>query len=137
LASNLVQEQLKRMPHRPGVYIMRDAGKTVIYVGKAIDLHNRVRSYFNKSGQISEKTVRLASEVIDIDFFIATSEQEALILENNLIKQYRPRFNIRLKDDKTFPYLKINLSEEWPTVYITRRMEQDGGRYFGPFASPK
>jgi excinuclease ABC subunit C len=137
LANNLVQEQLKRMPHRPGVYIMRDAGKTVIYVGKAIDLHNRVRSYFNNFGQVSEKTVRLASEVTDIDFFIATSEQEALILENNLIKQYRPRFNIRLKDDKTFPYLKINLADEWPTIYITRRMEQDGGRYFGPFASPK
>jgi excinuclease ABC subunit C len=137
LASNLIQEQLKRMPHRPGVYLMRDTGKSVIYVGKAIDLHNRVRSYFVASPQISEKTARLAAEIADLDFFIASSEEEALILENNLIKQYRPRFNIRLKDDKTFPYLKINLAEEWPTIYITRRMEQDGGRYFGPFASAK
>jgi excinuclease ABC subunit C len=137
LVSSLIQEQLNRMPHRPGVYIYRDAGKNVIYVGKAIDLHNRVRSYFNASPQITEKTARLVTLISDIDFFIATSEEEALILENNLIKQYRPRFNIRLKDDKTFPYLKINLAEEWPTIYITRRMEQDGGRYFGPFASPR
>jgi excinuclease ABC subunit C len=137
LVSSLVQEQLNRMPHRPGVYLMRDTGKNVIYVGKAIDLHNRVRSYFNASAQLPEKTVRLVALIADIDFFIATSEEEALILENNLIKQYHPRFNVRLKDDKTFPYLKINLAEEWPTIYITRRMEQDGGRYFGPFASPR
>ena len=116
---------------------MRDAGKTILYVGKANDLHNRVRSYFVASPQLPEKTARLVAQIADIDFFIATSEEEALILENNLIKQYHPRFNVRLKDDKTFPYLKINLAEEWPTIYITRRMEQDGGRYFGPFASPK
>jgi excinuclease ABC subunit C len=137
LVSSLVQEQLKRMPHLPGVYLMRDAGKAILYVGKANDLHNRVRSYFVASPQLPEKTARLVAEIADIDFFIATSEEEALILENNLIKQYHPRFNVRLKDDKTFPYLKINLAEEWPTIYITRRMEQDGGRYFGPFASPK
>ncbi|MGD0795564.1 MAG: excinuclease ABC subunit UvrC [Dehalococcoidales bacterium] len=137
MVSSLVQEQLKRMPHLPGVYLMRDAGKAILYVGKANDLHNRVRSYFVASPQLPEKTARLVAEIADIDFFIATSEEEALILENNLIKQYHPRFNVRLKDDKTFPYLKINLAEEWPTIYITRRMEQDGGRYFGPFASPK
>jgi excinuclease ABC subunit C len=137
LVSSLVQEQLKRMPHRPGVYLMRDAARNILYVGKANDLHNRVRSYFVDPVQLSEKTARLAAEIADIDFFIATSEEEALILENNLIKQYHPRFNVRLKDDKTFPYLKINLTEEWPTVYITRRMVQDGGRYFGPFASAK
>lgn len=137
MVSSLVQEQLKRMPHRPGVYLMRDTGKAILYVGKANDLHNRVRSYFVASPQLPEKTARLVAEIADIDFFIATSEEEALILENNLIKQYHPRFNVRLKDDKTFPYLKINLAEEWPTIYITRRMEQDGGRYFGPFASPK
>jgi excinuclease ABC subunit C len=137
LVSRLIQEQLSRMPHRPGVYLMRDAARTVIYVGKAIDLHNRVRSYFSDSSQLTEKTARLAAQITDIDFFVASSEEEALILENNLIKQYHPRFNVRLKDDKTFPYLKINLAEEWPTIYITRRMDQDGGRYFGPFASPK
>jgi excinuclease ABC subunit C len=137
LVSSLIREQLNRMPHRPGVYLMRDAGKTILYVGKANDLHNRVRSYFVASPQLPEKTARLVAEIADIDFFIATSEQEALILENNLIKQYHPRFNVRLKDDKTFPYLKINITEEWPTISITRRMEQDGSRYFGPFASPR
>ncbi len=136
MVNNLIREQLNRMPHRPGVYIMRDAGKTVIYVGKAVDLHSRVRSYFFTSAQFTEKTVRLVAQVVDIDFFIASSEEEALILENNLIKQYRPHYNIRLKDDKSFPYLKINLAEDWPAIYITRRMVQDGGRYFGPFASP-
>jgi excinuclease ABC subunit C len=137
LASTLIQEQISRIPHRPGVYIMRNTDKTVIYVGKAIDLHNRVRSYFVTSSQLTEKTVRLVELIEDLDYFIASSAEEALILENNLIKQYRPRFNIRLKDDKSFPYLKINLAEEWPAIYITRRMEQDGGRYFGPFSSPK
>jgi excinuclease ABC subunit C len=137
LVSTLIQEQLDRMPHRPGVYLMRDAGRAILYVGKAIDLHNRVRSYFAAPGQVSEKTGRLVARVADIDFFVATSEQEALILENNLIKQYRPHFNIRLKDDKSFPYLKIDLTGDWPTIYITRRMTQDGSRYFGPFASAK
>jgi excinuclease ABC subunit C len=135
MVSSLVQEQLKRMPHRPGVYLMRDAGKTIIYVGKANDLHNRVRSYFVASPQLPEKTARLVALINDIDFFIASSEEEALILENNLIKQYHPRFNVRLKDDKTFPYLKIDIKEDWPTISITRRMEPDGARYFGPFAS--
>ncbi len=125
------------MPHRPGVYLMRDAGKTILYVGKANDLHNRVRSYFVALPQLPEKTARLVSQIADIDFFIATSEEEALILENNLIKQYHPRFNVRLKDDKTFPYLKIDIAEDWPTISITRRMEPDGGRYFGPFASSR
>jgi excinuclease ABC subunit C len=125
------------MPHRPGIYLMRDAGKTIIYVGKANDLHNRVRSYFNASLQLTEKTARLVLQIADIDFFIATSEEEALILENNLIKQYHPRFNVRLKDDKTFPYLKVDINEEWPTISVTRRMEPDGGRYFGPFASSR
>ncbi len=137
MESTLVQEQLNRLPHRPGVYLMRDAGRTILYVGKANDLHNRVRSYFVASTQLPEKTIRLVSQIADIDFFIASSEQEALILENNLIKQYHPRFNVRLKDDKTFPYLKIDITEEWPAVSITRRMEPDGARYFGPFASPR
>jgi excinuclease ABC subunit C len=137
MVSSLIEQTLKRLPRSPGVYLMRDAEKNIIYVGKAIDLHNRVRSYFASPNQLSPKTERLVTLIHDIDFFVATSEQEALILENNLIKQYRPRFNIRLKDDKSFPYLKIDMKEEWPTVYITRRMAQDGARYFGPFASPK
>lgn len=130
-----IAEQLKRLPHRPGVYIYRDATKKVIYVGKAKDLHNRVRSYFQSPAKQTPKTQTLVEHITDIDFFIASSEQEALIMELNFIKQYRPRYNIMLKDDKYFPYLKIDVKEKWPRVYVTRRWEQDGGRYFGPFSN--
>jgi excinuclease ABC subunit C len=116
---------------------MRDAGKTILYVGKAVDLHHRVRSYFQSPHKLTPKTQRMVSRIADIDFYIATSEQEALIMELNFIKQYHPRYNVNLKDDKTFPYLKIDLNEEWPRLYITRRFEQDGGRYFGPFSSSR
>jgi excinuclease ABC subunit C len=135
LASPLIEEQLKRLPHRPGVYLMRDAARTILYVGKASDLHKRVRSYFQTPHKLTRKTQRLVSRIADIDFYMASSEQEALIMELNFIKQYHPRYNVSLKDDKTFPYLKIDLNETWPRVYITRRFEQDGGRYFGPFSS--
>jgi excinuclease ABC subunit C len=135
LASPLIEEQLKRLPHRPGVYLMRDAARTILYVGKASDLHKRVRSYFQTPHKLTRKTQRLVSRIADIDFYVASSEQEALIMELNFIKQYHPRYNVSLKDDKTFPYLKIDLNETWPRVYITRRFEQDGGRYFGPFSS--
>ena len=134
MVSSLIEEQLNKLPHSPGVYLMRDAEGNILYVGKAANLHHRVRSYFSASQKLSPKLMRLVSHIADIDFFIASSEQEALILELNLIKQYHPRYNVRLKDDKTFPYLKLALNEEWPRVYITRRMESDGGRYFGPFA---
>ncbi len=130
-----IAEQLKRLPHRPGVYIYRDAAKKVIYVGKAKDLHNRVRSYFQSPAKLTLKTQSLVAHIDNIDFFIANSEQEALIMEGNFIKQYRPRYNIMLKDDKSFPYLKIDVNEKWPRVYVTRRFEQDGGRYFGPFSN--
>jgi excinuclease ABC subunit C len=135
LVSILMEEQLNRLPHSPGVYLMRDAGGNILYVGKAANLHHRVKSYFQAASKLTPKIARMVSQVADIDFFIAASEQEALILELNFIKQYHPRYNVRLKDDKTFPYLKIGINEEWPRVYITRRMESDGGRYFGPFAS--
>jgi excinuclease ABC subunit C len=135
LASNVIEAILKRMPESPGVYLMRDAGGTILYVGKAINLRNRVRSYFQAGQNLPEKTERMVSRVADIDFFIAASEQEALVLESTLVKQYHPHFNVRLKDDKSFPYLKIDIKEEWPKLFITRRMEQDGGRYFGPFTS--
>lgn len=133
----LVKEQLNRLPDSPGVYLMRDAEGVILYVGKATNLHSRVRSYFTDAQQLTPKTRRLVSRIADIDFFVATSEEEALILESNLIKQYHPRFNVRLKDDKTFPYLKIDLREEWPRVYTTRRLEEDGGRYFGPFTNAR
>lgn len=135
MTSNLIAEQLKQLPAAPGVYLFRDVEGNILYVGKASNLHQRVRSYFSAVQKLSWKLQRMVSRVNDVDFFVTASEQEALILELNLIKRHRPRYNVRLKDDKTFPYLKIDLDKEWPGVYVTRRMEQNGGRYFGPFAS--
>ncbi len=137
MASVLIEEQLNRLPEGPGVYLLRDAAGTILYVGKAANLRHRVRSYFGAAQKLSPKLLKMVSRVADIDFYVTSSEQEALILELNLIKRYHPRYNVRLKDDKTFPYLKINLKEEWPRVHITRRLEPDGSRYFGPFASAK
>ncbi|MFQ6121631.1 MAG: excinuclease ABC subunit UvrC [Dehalococcoidales bacterium] len=137
MTSSLIAEQLNRLPTTPGVYLMKDAEGNILYIGKAANLHHRVRSYFGIGQKLSPKLQRMVARVTDIDFFVTASEQEALILELNLIKRHHPRYNVRLKDDKTFPYLKINTTEEWPRVYITRRLEQDGGRYFGPFASAK
>ena len=137
LTDNLVAEQLNRLPTSPGVYLMRDAEGNILYVGKAANLHHRVRSYFGAGQKLSPKLQKMVARVADIDFYVTTSEQEALILELNLIKRHHPRYNVRLKDDKTFPYLKIDTGEDWPRVYVTRRLEQDGARYFGPFASAK
>ncbi len=137
LTSNLIVEQLKQLPSSPGVYLMKDAEGNILYVGKAANLHQRVRSYFSARQKLSPKLERMVARVDDFDFFVTTSEQEALILELNLIKRHRPHYNVRLKDDKTFPYLKIDINEDWPRVHITRRLEENGGRYFGPFASAK
>ncbi len=135
--SNLIAEQLKQLPNSPGVYLLKDGAGNILYVGKAANLHHRVRSYFGAGQKLSPKLQRMVARVSELDFFITSSEQEALILELNLIKRHHPRYNVRLKDDKTFPYLKIDLNEDWPRVHITRRLEEDGGRYFGPFASAK
>ncbi len=137
MASSLITEQLKQLPNRPGVYFMKDAGGNTLYVGKAANLRHRVRSYFSAGQKLSPKLRRMVARMTELDFLITDSEQEALILELNLIKKYHPHYNVRLKDDKTFPYLKISTYEDWPRVYVTRRREQDGGRYFGPFASAK
>jgi excinuclease ABC subunit C len=134
LVSSLLKEQLQRLPDRPGVYIYRDDAKNILYVGKATSLRHRVRSYFQSPKKLTQKTQRMVARIADIDFYIASSEQEALIMELNFIKQYRPRYNVMLKDDKSFPYLKIDTREKWPRVFVTRRVEQDGGRYFGPFS---
>ncbi|RLC95342.1 MAG: excinuclease ABC subunit C [Chloroflexi bacterium] len=130
-----LEEQLKALPARPGVYLFKDAGDNVLYVGKAASLYHRVGSYFGSSQDASPKLRRLVAQVAQFEFFVTDSEQEAILLECNLIKKYRPRFNVRLKDDKTYPYLKVSLGEDWPRVYITRRLENDGARYFGPYAS--
>jgi excinuclease ABC subunit C len=135
--SPLISDQLKQLPTSPGVYIFKDVGGNILYVGKAANLYHRVRSYFAASAKLSAKSQRLVARVNDIEFFVTNSEQEALILELNLIKRYRPHYNVRLKDDKTFPYLKITLNEDWPRIYFTRRLISDGGRYFGPFTSAK
>ena len=137
MTNNLIAEQLKQLPTSPGVYLLRDATGNILYVGKAANLHHRVRSYFGTGQKLSLKLQRMVARVNELDFFVTSSEQEALILECNLIKRHRPRYNVRLKDDKTFPYLKIDLNDDWPRVHITRRLEEDGGRYFGPFASAK
>jgi excinuclease ABC subunit C len=137
MVSQLIAEQIERLPTGPGVYLMRDAQGTILYVGKAASLRHRVRSYFTSAQKLTPKIQRLVDRVADIDFYVTGSEQEALILELNLIKRHHPYFNVRLKDDKTFPYLKIEVNKEYPRVFVTRRLEQDGGRYFGPFASAR
>ncbi|MFC1913789.1 excinuclease ABC subunit UvrC [Chloroflexota bacterium] len=137
MTSGLLAEQLNRLPHNPGVYLLKNAEGDILYVGKAANLHNRVRSYFRKGQQLTPKLERMVAQVTELDFYLTSSEQEALILELNLIKRHHPRYNVRLKDDKTFPYLKISTNEDWPRVYVTRRLEQDGARYFGPFASAR
>lgn len=129
-----VAEKLKQLPAAPGVYIMKDGGGRIIYVGKAVVLKNRVRQYFRSQRSHSPKVRAMVSHVADFETIITGSEVEALILENNLIKKHRPRYNISLKDDKTYPYVKVTLGEEYPRVLITRRILKDGSRYFGPFA---
>jgi excinuclease ABC subunit C len=132
--NNNIAEQLQHLPDSPGVYLMKDKEGTILYVGKATSLRNRVSSYFSRPPP-STKIRNLVERVCDLDFYITATEPEALILELNLIKRHRPRYNVRLKDDKTFPYLKISTREDWPRVYITRRLDSDGAYYFGPFAS--
>ena len=129
-------QQLKALPAKPGIYIFKDKEGKVIYVGKANNLNSRVRSYFGAPSSLSAKVQRLVSKIRDFEFIVTNSEQEALILECNMIKKYTPHYNINLKDNKTFPYLKININDDWPGVYITRRVQKDGAKYFGPFASP-
>lgn len=126
--------KLEALPTEPGVYIMRNAERRVIYVGKAVNLRNRVRSYFQDSAQASSKIRRLVAEVADLEFIVTATELEALVLECNLIKEHRPRFNVRLKDDKRYPYIKIHWQDPFPRVEVTREMRQDGARYYGPFA---
>ena len=130
-----IEEELKKLPNKPGVYVMRDKKDTIIYVGKAISLKNRVRQYFRKNN----KTARIEKMVSLIDHFeyiVVDNEAEALILECNLIKKNRPKFNVLLKDDKTYPYIKIDLKSDYPGVFITRRVVNDGSKYFGPYANP-
>ncbi|HID35591.1 MAG TPA: excinuclease ABC subunit C, partial [Anaerolineae bacterium] len=127
--------KLKALPTKPGCYIFRDAQEEVIYVGKAVNLRHRVRSYFQSARNHSAKTRRLIADIADLEWVVTDTELEALILENELIKRYRPRYNIRLKDDKQYPYIKVHWQDDFPKVTIVRRMLPDGARYYGPFTS--
>lgn len=133
VSNDKIEKALAVLPAKPGVYLMRDVTGRVLYVGKAKNLSNRVHSYFRNSGRQSVKVAALTSHVEDLETIQTDSEIEALILECNLIKKYRPRYNIMLKDDKTYPYLKITLQEPFPRMYITRRVVKDGGKYYGPY----
>jgi excinuclease ABC subunit C len=126
---------LESLPAKPGCYLMKDTGGAVIYVGKAVNLRSRVRSYFHASAGLSGKTEKLVPLIADIEWILVGSELEALILEMNLIKRYRPKYNVRLKDDKYYPYIKVHWADPFPKVTITRSMVRDGSRYFGPYTS--
>jgi excinuclease ABC subunit C len=133
-AAGGIEERLSRIPAEPGVYLLRDKSRKVIYVGKAKSLRSRVRMYF-RGGDERLQLPYLVSRVADIETLVTRNEKEALILENNLIKQYKPRYNIRLKDDKSYVSVKVTIDEEWPRVLVTRKILRDKGRYFGPFHS--
>ena len=128
-----LKEKIENLPGSPGVYLYRDSSGKTIYVGKAKSLRNRVRSYFQEGRPLDPKTDRLVSEVADIECIVTDSEVEALILESTLVKKNQPRYNVNLKDDKSFPYLKLTVNEPYPRIFITRRIKRDGALYFGPF----
>ena len=130
-----IEEQLKKLPGQPGVYIMHDAKDAIIYVGKAISLKNRVRQYFQSSRDKTAKIKQMVSKIARFEYIVTDSELEALVLECNLIKEHRPRYNTMLKDDKTYPYIKVTASEEYPRILFSRQMKKDKNKYFGPFTS--
>ena len=128
-----LQDKLALLPTDPGVYLMLNEAGEVIYVGKAVNLRNRVRSYFQKSSTQPIKVQALVEHIADLEYIVTDSEMEALILENNLIKKHSPRYNVRLKDDKTYPYIKVTVQETFPRVLMVRKRLPDGARYFGPY----
>ena len=128
-------EELKKLPNAPGVYLMHDDNDTIIYVGKAVNLHNRVRSYFRKIVGRGPQIDRMVEQIARFEYIVTDSELEALVLENNLIKEYSPKYNTMLKDDKTYPYIKVTMGEEYPRIFLSREMKKDKSRYFGPYTS--
>ena len=127
-----IEEELKKLPEKPGVYLMKDKSGNVIYVGKAVVLKNRVRQYFRKNNK-TPRIEKMVSLIDHFEYIVVGSEDEALILECNLIKKYRPKFNVLLKDDKTYPYIKIDMKSDYPSVFMTRKIQNDGAKYFGPY----
>ncbi|WP_027627392.1 excinuclease ABC subunit UvrC [Ruminiclostridium cellobioparum] len=130
-----IQEELKKLPDKPGVYIMKDVNGIVIYVGKAVVLKNRVRQYFQNSANHPPKVCAMVSRIHEFEYIVTDTEVEALMLECNLIKKYKPKYNILLKDDKHYPYIKVTMNEQYPRILKTRRVEKDGAKYFGPYSS--
>src|ERR671930_1146730 len=126
-------QKIRTIPSDPGVYLYKNAAGEVIYVGKAKNLRSRVSSYFHEGRWSDAKTGTLVKEAVDVDYIVVANNKEALALENNLIKQRKPRFNILLRDDKTYPYVKLTLGERFPRVYVTRRLRKDGSAYYGPY----
>src|SRR5438477_9053232 len=127
------QEKIRSIPASPGVYLYKNAEGQVIYVGKAKSLRHRVSSYFHEGRVSDAKTGTLLREAMDVDYIVVANNKEALALENNLIKQKQPRFNILLRDDKTYPYIKLTVTDQFPRIYVTRRLEEDGSCYYGPY----
>ncbi|MCR4436214.1 MAG: excinuclease ABC subunit UvrC [Clostridiales bacterium] len=130
-----IQEELKKLPDKPGVYLMKDQNGEIIYVGKAVVLKNRVRQYFQASANHSPKVAAMVERIREFEYIVTHSELEALILECNLIKKYKPKYNILLKDDKSYPYIKVTMNEEYPRILMTRRIEKDGAKYYGPYSN--
>ena len=123
-----VEDELKKLPHNPGVYLMHDKNDAIIYVGKAIDLFNRVHSYFRAGTKKSPKIQKMVTQIVRFEYIITDSELEALVLENNLIKEHAPKYNTMLKDDKTYPYIKVTMGEDYPRVLFSRVMKKDKSR---------
>ena len=129
------EEELKKLPNSPGVYIMRDKRDTIMYVGKAVNLHSRVRSYFRENIGRGPMIDKMVSLIARFEYIVTDSELEALVLENNLIKEHSPKYNTLLKDDKTYPYIKVTVGEAFPRILFSREMKKDRSRYFGPYSS--
>ena len=130
-----IEEELKKLPARPGVYIMHDERDAIIYVGKAISLRNRVRQYFQSSRNKGAKIEQMVTHISRFEYIVTDSELEALVLESNLIKEHRPKYNTMLKDDKSYPFIKVTVQEAYPRVLFARQMKKDKNRYFGPYTS--
>ena len=128
-----LHQKIRTLPTQPGCYLYKNAEGEVIYVGKAKNLRARVRSYFLEASQANAKTGSLMREAVDVEYITVANEHEALALENNLIKQKKPRFNILLRDDKTYPYIKLTMNDRYPKVFVTRRLRKDGSAYYGPY----
>ena len=130
-----IQEELKKLPGKPGVYIMHDEKDEIIYVGKAVSLKNRVRQYFQSSRNLGIKKEQMVQQIARFEYIITDSEVEALVLECNLIKEHRPKYNTMLKDDKSYPFIEVTVDEEYPRVLFARKQKKDKGKYFGPYTS--